>query len=131
MTIHSSLRGIDTLTGERSVLKRTERIAKLAKDGKFDEESSSVWGLPKVRTKFKVVSGKKAKALAEQTEDAALAERFAPIAKALADSEGTIVRELNEVQGPACDVGGYYQPNPELAAKAMRPSATLNAIIDG
>ncbi|MEC8651305.1 MAG: NADP-dependent isocitrate dehydrogenase [Planctomycetota bacterium] len=70
-----------------------------------------------------------AKALAEQTEDAALAERFAPIAKALADSEETIVRELNEVQGPACDVGGYYQPRPELAAKAMRPSATLNDII--
>ena len=70
-----------------------------------------------------------AKALAEQTEDAALAERFAPIAKALADSEETIVRELNEVQGPACDVGGYYQPRPELAAKAMRPSATLNGII--
>jgi isocitrate dehydrogenase len=70
-----------------------------------------------------------AKALAEQSDDADLAARFAPIAKALADSEETIVRELNEVQGPACDVGGYYQPRPELAAKAMRPSATLNDII--
>ena len=64
MTIHSSLRGIDTLTGERSVLKRVERIQKLAKDGRFDSENDSVWGLPKVRTKFKVVSGKKAKAQA-------------------------------------------------------------------
>ncbi len=62
MTIHSSLRGVDTLTGERSVLKRIERIQKLAKDGKFDAEKDSVWGLPKVRTKFKVASGKKAKA---------------------------------------------------------------------
>ena len=70
MTIHSSLRGVDTLTGERSVLKRVERIAKLAKDGKFDEDNDSVWGLPKVRTKFKVVSGKKAKALAEQAKAA-------------------------------------------------------------
>ena len=64
MTIHSSLRGIDTLAGERSVLKRVERIQKLAKDGKFDTEGDSVWGLPKVRTKFKVVSAKKAKAMA-------------------------------------------------------------------
>ena len=70
-----------------------------------------------------------AKALAEQTDDAALAARFAPIHQALAENEDAIVRELNEVQGPACDVGGYYQPNPELAAKAMRPSATLNGIV--
>jgi len=72
-----------------------------------------------------------AKALAEQTDDAGLAERFAPIAAALAQNEQSIVRELNEVQGDACDVGGYFQPNPVLAGKAMRPSATLNGIIDG
>lgn len=70
MSIHSSLKGIDTLTGERSVLTRVERIAKLQKDGKFQaEEGTSVYGLPKVRTKFKVVSGKKAKALAKERED--------------------------------------------------------------
>ena len=74
MSIHPSLRGVDTLTGERSVLTRIERITKLAKDGKFDVEESSVWGLPKVRTKFKVVSGKKAKALAQQREEAAAAK---------------------------------------------------------
>ncbi|MAB81219.1 MAG: small basic protein [Planctomycetes bacterium] len=60
MTIHSSLRGVDSLGGERSVLKRIERIQKLAKEGKFDEETQSVWGLPKVRTKFKVATIKKA-----------------------------------------------------------------------
>ena len=65
MTIHSSLRGVDTLTGERSVLKRIERIEKLARDGKFDKEGDSVWGLPKVRTKFKVAGAKKKKAAAE------------------------------------------------------------------
>jgi small basic protein (TIGR04137 family) len=63
MSIHSSLRGADSLVGERSVLTRVERIQKLLKDGKFQEDQSSVYGLPKVRTKFRVVSGKKAKAL--------------------------------------------------------------------
>ncbi|MEQ1894521.1 MAG: small basic protein [Planctomycetota bacterium] len=60
MTIHSSLRGVNNLTGERSVLTRTERIAKLTKDGKFEASKSKVWGLPKVRTKFKVAGAKKA-----------------------------------------------------------------------
>lgn len=58
MTIHSSLRGADTLRGERSVLTRMERIQKLQKDGKFDPTSNAVWGLPKVRTRFKVSTGK-------------------------------------------------------------------------
>lgn len=62
MSIHSSLRGVDTLVGQRSVLTRVERIQKLTKDGKFDLESDSPFGLPKVRTKFKVVSAKKKKA---------------------------------------------------------------------
>ncbi len=69
MTIHSSLRGVDTLSGERSVLSRIERIQKLAKDGKFDEEGSSVWGLPKVRTKFKVAGAKKKKAEGEASAE--------------------------------------------------------------
>ena len=60
MTIHSSLRGVNNLVGERSVLTRTERIAKLQKDGKFDPAKSKVWGLQKVRTKFKVAGPKKA-----------------------------------------------------------------------
>ena len=60
MSIHSSLRGVDTLTGERSVLRRIERLQKLQKEGKFDPESeASVYGLPKVRTKFKGASTKK------------------------------------------------------------------------
>ena len=63
MSIHSSLRGASSLIGERSVLTRVERLQKLTKEGKFDVEKDSVYGLPKVRTKFRVVSGKKAKAL--------------------------------------------------------------------
>jgi small basic protein (TIGR04137 family) len=65
MTIHSSLRGVNTLKGERSVLTRIERIQKLAKDGKVDTEKGSVWGLPKVRTHFKVAGAKKAPKAAE------------------------------------------------------------------
>ena len=71
MSIHSSLRGTDNLSGERSVLSRVERIAKLRKDGKFDPDNASAWGLPKVRTQFKVVSTKKAKALEDAKEAAA------------------------------------------------------------
>ena len=71
-----------------------------------------------------------AEAVATQTEDAALAEKFAPIAKALADGEETILAELNGAQGPAQDVGGYYRPNVERATAAMRPSSTFNEIID-
>jgi small basic protein (TIGR04137 family) len=59
MSIHPTLRGVDTLKGERSVLTRTERLASLKKAGKFDADKRSVYGLPKVRTKFKVAGAKK------------------------------------------------------------------------
>lgn len=59
MTIHPSLKGVNTLVGERSVLTRVERIKKLVKEGKFDPEQASAHGLPKVRTKFKVAKSKK------------------------------------------------------------------------
>ncbi|MFK7896400.1 MAG: NADP-dependent isocitrate dehydrogenase [Myxococcota bacterium] len=72
-----------------------------------------------------------AQAVAAQTTDKDLAARFAPIAKSLADNEAKIVKELNDAQGPAQDIGGYYRPNVALAEMAMRPSATLNAIVDG
>jgi small basic protein (TIGR04137 family) len=79
MTIHSSLRGVNTLTGARSVLTRQERIAKLTKEGKFDPAQSNVWGLPKVRTHFKVAGAKKAKAAAP-AEGAAAEGAAAPAA---------------------------------------------------
>ena len=71
-----------------------------------------------------------ARALAEQSSDPALAERFRPLAEALESNEQAIVEELNSVQGNAMDIGGYYFPNQGLAAQAMRPSSTLNGIID-
>ena len=71
-----------------------------------------------------------AQALAAQTDDADLAAHFAPLAHALGANEATITAELLAAQGSPVDIGGYYWPNAELAAKEMRPSATLNRIID-
>jgi len=70
-----------------------------------------------------------ARIMAEQTIDADLAARFAPLAEALASNEQRIVDELNAVQGQAMDIGGYFAPTEELAAAAMRPSETFNAIL--
>ncbi|EOW9550082.1 NADP-dependent isocitrate dehydrogenase [Vibrio fluvialis] len=71
-----------------------------------------------------------AEALAEQTADADLAAEFAPIAQQLKDNEEKIVAELNGAQGVAGDLGGYYLPEFEKAAPLMRPSVTLNHIVD-
>ncbi|WP_373777197.1 NADP-dependent isocitrate dehydrogenase [Glaesserella sp.] len=70
-----------------------------------------------------------AEALAAQEKDVELKARFAPIADKLAGGEAQILAELNRVSG-AVDIGGYYAPNPQKTAQAMRPSATLNAVID-
>lgn len=70
-----------------------------------------------------------AQALANQDQDAALAERFGKLAEQLAENEATIVDELNAVQGQSMDIGGYFQPDDELATQAMRPSATFNATL--
>ncbi|MEY9942902.1 NADP-dependent isocitrate dehydrogenase [Streptacidiphilus sp. MAP5-3] len=67
-----------------------------------------------------------AQELAAQTEDAALAEAFAGLAKTLAEQEQAIVGELIAVQGSPVEIGGYYQPDAAKAAAVMRPSRTLN-----
>ena len=71
-----------------------------------------------------------AQALAAQNKDKELQARFAGIAKALVDNEATINAELIAAQGKPVDMGGYYHADDALTEKAMRPSATLNAIID-
>ncbi|MET4578544.1 NADP-dependent isocitrate dehydrogenase [Ottowia thiooxydans] len=71
-----------------------------------------------------------AQELASQTEDAELAARFKPLAKALTENEQTIVKELADVQGKAVDIGGYYKPDTEKLAKVMRPSATFNKALE-
>jgi isocitrate dehydrogenase len=70
-----------------------------------------------------------ARALAEQADDAALAALFAPLATALTEHEQQINDEMIGVQGRPVDIGGYYLPDPELAAAAMRPSATFNDVL--
>ena len=71
-----------------------------------------------------------ADALAKQTQDPELQARFATVSQELAGNEEKIVQELNDAQGQPVDIGGYYHPNDEMVSKAMRPSATLNAILD-
>jgi isocitrate dehydrogenase len=71
-----------------------------------------------------------AEALAKQTQDAEFQARFTGVAEKMAANEEKIVQELNDAQGQPVDIGGYYHPSDELSSKAMRPSATLNAIVD-
>ena len=71
-----------------------------------------------------------ARALASQEKDLQLRERFEPISNQLSELENVIIEEMNASQGIAVDIGGYYQPNPELVSKAMRPSRSFNGVID-
>lgn len=72
-----------------------------------------------------------AESLANQTSDTEIAAKLAPVAEAMRENEAKINEELIGAQGKAQDVGGYYHPNSEKTYAAMRPSATLNAIVDG
>jgi isocitrate dehydrogenase len=71
-----------------------------------------------------------AEELAQQGEDAELASAFADVAGALRSNEQTIVDELLAVQGSPADIGGYYRPSDEKAEQVMRPSSTLNGVLD-
>ena len=71
-----------------------------------------------------------AQAVAEQTEDAELAAQFKGVAASFAENEAKILEELKAAQGKPVDIGGYYQPIEAKASQAMRPSATLNKIVD-
>jgi isocitrate dehydrogenase len=72
-----------------------------------------------------------AQAMADQENDAELADLFTPLAAELASAQTAILQDLLDCQGEPVDVGGYYYPDPALAAIAMRPSSTFNKIIDG
>jgi len=71
-----------------------------------------------------------AQELAEQDDDAELAERFAPLAERLGKNEEQILKELSSVQGSSVEIDGYYRPDGDEVTSAMRPSATLNEAID-
>ena len=70
-----------------------------------------------------------AQALAAQTEDAGMRDKFSAIAAELTRAEPQIVGELNAAQGKRVDIGGYYHPDAAKCAAAMRPSATFNRIL--
>ena len=72
-----------------------------------------------------------AEELAEQTEDAELAEHFAPLAKTLAEQSDAILEEMTVVQGNAVELDGYYKPDVDKLREAMRPSETFNKALDG
>jgi isocitrate dehydrogenase len=69
-------------------------------------------------------------ALANQSEDPELKSHFEQLATSLLENESQIIMELNSAQGSSVDLGGYYQPDPMLSEKAMRPSSTFNQLID-
>ena len=71
-----------------------------------------------------------AQALTSQTEDADLADEFSECADILKREEITIIKELNDIQGCSIDIGGYYQPDPEKAADAMRPCSIFNKALE-
>jgi isocitrate dehydrogenase len=71
-----------------------------------------------------------AQALGYQDENAELKSVFAPLAEALVAQEETILKELSDVQGSPAEIGGYYYMDDDLVNKVMRPSATLNALVD-
>ncbi|NOX64686.1 MAG: NADP-dependent isocitrate dehydrogenase, partial [Chlorobi bacterium] len=71
-----------------------------------------------------------AQALSGQDKDAEMKERFTKVAKELEENETKITDELLVAQGSPVDIGGYYLPDPVVTEKVMRPSETLNAIID-
>jgi isocitrate dehydrogenase len=90
------------------------------KTGKIDNRGSHFW-----------LALYWAEALAAQDEDAGLKAEMTELASALRHKSGTIEQELIDCQGHQVDIGGYYQPDPEKVTRVMRPSATLNSIIDG
>jgi isocitrate dehydrogenase len=103
----------------------------IANDAYLDnnKEPSRKCGEPDNKASHFFVAQYWAKALAEG-DNAELAAKFAPVAKALVDNEAKIMEELLAVEGKAQDIGGYFRPDDAKAEAAMRPSATLNAIID-
>jgi len=131
MALAASLEHLGDITGNKKALV----LAKALDDatGKFLDTDKSparaVGGLDNRGSHF-YLALYWAQALAAQTEDTALQAQFAAPAKALTDNEATIVAELKAAQGKPVDIGGYYHPDVAKTAAAMRPSQTLNKILD-
>jgi isocitrate dehydrogenase len=126
-----SMEDYGTKTGNKRAVVMAEALD--AANGRFLESdrspSRAVGGIDNRGSHF-YLAMYWARALADQKKDLGLAQRFARVAADMERNESRIVAELLGVQGKPVEIGGYYHPDPKLTARAMRPSATLNAIVD-
>jgi len=131
LALAESLRMIYQKSGDARVGVLTEALDK-ANAAYLDNNKapSRKAGEPDNKASHYYVARYWAEALGEQATDEELSAAFSQIAKELSDNEAKILDELLSVEGKPQDIGGYYHPDDDKAAAAMRPSATLNAIID-
>ena len=131
LALAESLRMEYQKSGDSKIGALTEALDK-ANMGYLDNDKapSRKCGEPDNKASHYWVARYWAEALETQTADAALAEKFAPVADALAKNEEKILSELLASEGSPKDIGGYFHPDDAKAEAAMRPSATLNSIID-
>lgn len=131
LALAASLEHLSTVTGNAKAQVLADTLDKAT--GKFldnNKSPSRKVGELDNRGSHYYLAAYWAEALAEQTQDADLAAEFAPIAEQLKAQEQQIVQELNEAQGKPGDLGGYYVPVFEKVSALMRPSDTLNKIIN-
>jgi len=130
LALAESLRFIGQKHSDEKLAALTEALD-VANEGYLDNNKapSRKCGEPDNKASHFFVAQYWADALAKGS-NAELAAKFAPVAAELKEKEATIIAELLAVEGKAQDIGGYFHPNDEKAEAAMRPSATLNAIID-
>jgi len=131
LALAESLRMIGQKTGDKDIALMAKMVDK-ANESYLDNDKapSRKVGEPDNKASHYYWATYLAEALANQDENRELAEKFAPIAKELKDLEKAIIDELLAVEGKEADIGGYYHPDDEKTAKAMRPSETLNEIIN-
>jgi len=131
LALAESLRFIGQKHSDEKLKALTEALDE-ANNGYLDnsKEPSRKCGEPDNKASHFFVAQYWADALANQKDDAALAAKFVPVAAALKENEAKIIEELLSVEGKAQDIGGYYHPDDAKAEAAMRPSSTLNRIID-
>ncbi len=130
LALAESMRMISHQTGDNIVAAMTAALDK-ANEGYLDNNKapSRKAGEPDNKASHYWVARYWAEALAN-SEQPLLAEKFAPVAKALAENEAKIIEEMLAIEGNPQDIGGYYHPDDAKAEKAMRPSETFNQIID-
>ena len=131
LALAESLRFISQKTTDKRITVLTEALDE-ANDNylKNNKSPSRKVGEPDTKASHYYLAMYWATALANQTVDTALAATFAPIAASLTSNEATILAELLAIEGNTQDIGGYYLPNFDKVNSAMRPSNTLNKIID-